>query len=100
MTNYDRLSTAGSITSTVDKDLISKFDDKRKAKYNVLKDLQALDSGIQSSFLYPNLCVDETGKYKTNKCSAEMFFFTCQKHGIEVNDQIREGVRGKVLPGS
>lgn len=29
-----------------------------------------------------------------------MFFFTCQKHGIEVNDQIREGVRGKVLPGS
>lgn len=46
MSNYDRLSTAGSITSAVDKDLISKFDDKRKAKYHVLKELQGFDQGI------------------------------------------------------
>jgi hypothetical protein len=31
------------MTSAVDKDLISKFDDKRKAKYMVLKELQGLD---------------------------------------------------------
>jgi len=45
MSNYDRLSTAGSMTSTVDKDLITKFDDKRKAKYHVLKELQGFDQG-------------------------------------------------------
>jgi hypothetical protein len=27
----------------VDRDLIQKFDEKRKAKYNVLKELQGLD---------------------------------------------------------
>ena len=41
--SYDRLSTATSTKSmtsnNVDKDLIQKFDDKRKAKYNVLKEL-------------------------------------------------------------
>ena len=40
--SYERLSTATSVksfTSNVDKDLIQKFDDKRKAKYNVLKEL-------------------------------------------------------------
>jgi|LauGreDrversion4_2_1035121.scaffolds.fasta_scaffold1149518_1 hypothetical protein len=97
--SYERLSTATSVksfTSNVDKDLIQKFDDKRKAKYNVLKELQGLDQG-KIAFISP--IIDETGKYKTGKCSVELFLFTCQKHGIEVNDQIRDGVREKVLPG-
>ncbi len=48
VSNMDHLSTAGSvksITSAVEKDLIAKFDEKRRAKYHVLKELQALDSG-------------------------------------------------------
>lgn len=45
-------------------------------------------------------CIDETGKYKTNKCSAELFLYTCQKYGIDVTDQMRDAVREKVLPGS
>jgi hypothetical protein len=44
--SYDRLSTATSTKSlgsnNVDRDLIQKFDEKRKAKYNVLKELQVL----------------------------------------------------------
>lgn len=87
-----------SIGSNVDKDLIQKFDEKRKAKYNVLKELQGIDQGnITDDFT--NKFVDETGKYKTNKCSLELFFVTCQKHGIEVTEQIREAVREKILPG-
>jgi hypothetical protein len=46
--NFEQLSTAGSmasIKSGYDKDLISKFDDKRRAKYLLLKDLQSYDSG-------------------------------------------------------
>ena len=48
VSNFDHLSTAGSvksITSAVDKDLIAKYDDKRRAKYQVLKELQAQDQG-------------------------------------------------------
>ena len=44
--NLEQLSTAGSmasIKSGYEKDLISKFDDKRRAKYSLLKDLQAHD---------------------------------------------------------
>jgi len=44
--------------------------------------------------------IDETGKYKTNKCSVELFLSTCQKHGIDINDQIRDAVREKVIAGS
>lgn len=46
--NFDHLSTTGSvksITSAVDKDLIVKFDEKRRSKYQVLKELQGLDQG-------------------------------------------------------
>lgn len=46
--NFEQLSTAGSMASLksyYDKDLISKFDDKRRAKYSLLKDLQSYDSG-------------------------------------------------------
>jgi hypothetical protein len=32
-------------SNNVDRDLIQKFDEKRKAKYNVLKELQGLDQG-------------------------------------------------------
>ncbi len=52
--NLEQLSTAGSmnsIKSGFDKDLISKFDDKRRDKYSLLKDLQAVDSGT-SYFLF------------------------------------------------
>lgn len=44
--NFEQLSTAGSmnsIKSGFDKDLISKFDDKRRDKYSLLRDLQAVD---------------------------------------------------------
>lgn len=44
--------------------------------------------------------IDETGKYKTNKCSVELFLSTCHKHGIDINDQIRDAVREKVIAGS
>jgi len=37
--------------------------------------------------------LDETGKYKTNKCTVELFMITLQKHGIEVNESIRDGIR-------
>ena len=40
--NLDHLSTAGSvksITSTIEKDLIGKYDEKRRAKYQALKEL-------------------------------------------------------------
>jgi hypothetical protein len=50
--NFEQLSTAGSMASIksggqYDRDLISKFDDKRRAKYALLKDLQAQDHGKQ-----------------------------------------------------
>ena len=49
-THYnDHASVAGSavskVPSNIDRDLITKFDEKRRAKYSVLKDLQAQDSG-------------------------------------------------------
>lgn len=46
---YDTFSQTGSIRSKapsgLDKDLISKFDEKRKAKYQLLRDLQLHDQG-------------------------------------------------------
>jgi hypothetical protein len=30
----------------------------------------------------------------------ELFFSTCHKHGIDINDQIRDAVREKVIAGS
>ena len=55
--NFEQLSTAGSMASLksyYDKDLISKFDDKRRAKYSLLKDLQSYDSG---NFLIQRPCL-------------------------------------------
>ena len=51
--NFELLSTAGSmasIKSSYDRDLMSKFDDKRRSKYMLLKDLQSYDSGKLHSF--------------------------------------------------
>ena len=52
----DRASVAGSCISkapsNIDRDLIAKFDEKRKAKYSVLKDLQAHDSGKERQYSY------------------------------------------------
>ena len=53
--NFEQLSTAGSMASLksgYDRDLITKFDDKRRAKYSLLKDLQAHDQGM--CFFYNN----------------------------------------------
>jgi hypothetical protein len=100
--NFEQLSTAGSmasIKSGYDRDLITKFDDKRRAKYSLLKDLQAHDQG--TPYLHIILdCIDETGKYKTNKCTIELFIQTAQKYGIECIDNIRDGLRDRVIPGS
>jgi hypothetical protein len=100
--NFEQLSTAGSmasIKSGYDRDLITKFDDKRRAKYSVLKDLQAHDQGM-SDLLVILDGIDETGKYKTNKCTIELFIQTAQKHGIECTDNIRDGLRERVIQGS
>ena len=51
-------------------------------------------------FHHSAAAVDETGKYKTNKCTVELFMITLQKHGIEVTEAIRDGIREKVLPGN
>lgn len=54
--NFEQLSTAGSMASLksgYDKDLISKFDDKRRAKYSLLKELQQHDKGMNSWTLIP-----------------------------------------------
>jgi hypothetical protein len=44
--------------------------------------------------------IDETGKYKTNKCTIELFIQTAQKYGIECTDNIRDGLRERVIQGS
>lgn len=44
--------------------------------------------------------IDETGKYKTNKCTIELFIQTAQKYGIECTDNIRDGLRERVINGS
>jgi hypothetical protein len=41
----DTLSMRSKAPSNIDKDLIGKFDDKRKAKYHLLRDLQMHDQG-------------------------------------------------------
>jgi hypothetical protein len=51
--DYELASTAGSLKSKLsngyqDKDLIAKFDDKRRAKYSLLKELQSHDQGMIS----------------------------------------------------
>lgn len=100
--NFEQLSTAGSMASLksgYDRDLITKFDDKRRAKYSLLKDLQAHDQGM-SGFQIILDGIDETGKYKTNKCTIELFIQTAQKYGIECTDNIRDGLRERVIQGS
>lgn len=85
--------------SNLDRDIIAKFDEKRKAKYQLLKDLQMHDQGRK----IPNcnsLCVDEIGKYKTGKCTIEYFLAAAAKHGIELSDASVSTLREKVLPGS
>jgi hypothetical protein len=43
---------------------------------------------------------DETGKYKTNKCTIELFLSTAAKHGIEATENIRDGLKERTIPGS
>ena len=35
-----------------------------------------------------NVIIDETGKYKTGKCSIELFFSVAHKNGIELTEAI------------
>ena len=103
--NFEQLSTAGSTASIksnsqYDKDLISKFDDKRRAKYSLLKDLQAHDQGKQLLLFNNNGVIDETGKYKTSKCTIDLFLTLAQKHGIESSEMLKDGLKDRVIPGS
>lgn len=48
----------------------------------------------------PFLCgLDETGKYKTGKCSVDYFVQTASKYGIELSDDSIREIREKTLPG-
>jgi len=44
--------------------------------------------------------IDETGKYKTNKCTLDLFLSLAHKHGIEGTDSLRDGLKERVIPGS
>jgi hypothetical protein len=62
-----------------------------------MKDLQANDLG--NTILY-KINKDETGKYKTNKCTIELFLSTAAKHGIEATENIKDGLKERTIPGS
>lgn len=46
-----------------------------------------------------HLDIDETGKYKTNKCSAELFLYTLAKYGIDATESIKDGVKDRIIAG-
>jgi len=104
--------------SNLDKDLVVKFDEKRRAKYHLIRELQLHDQGKfehnfdfgvkreNNSFCITNLLtvifclnVDETGKYKTGKCSVEYFVQTANKYGIDLSEESVRAIREKALPG-
>lgn len=45
-----------------------------------------------------NWLIDETGKYKTGKCTVDYFLQIANKYGIELSDISIAAIREKVLP--
>lgn len=47
--------------------------------------------------IYP---IDETGKYKTGKCSVDFFVQTAFKFGIELSHDSIQAIKDRAIPGS
>jgi len=81
--------------SNLDPALVSKYDEKRKGKYHLLRQLQIYDTGKTGTLAYLD------GKQgRTGKCQIDTFIITAKAAGIVLKGAGMRGLRDKAIPGS
>jgi hypothetical protein len=55
---------------------------------------------VSNLFINHRYIDETTGKYKTNKCTIDFFQACAARHGIDISEQLRDGMKERVIAGS